>query len=79
MAAPISTDQAADLAQYKDIITYLAAILNREASVNTRLEDATITNMNLTINNALDNVNLILADTAEEEPTTTEAPTTTVP
>lgn len=57
MAAPITSDQQADLASYKDIIQYLTAIIN---TATIGITPANITKMNEDIGQALTNINEIL-------------------
>lgn len=65
MAAPITTDQSSDLIQYKDLIIYLTAILDKEATIPVPVLSAgNITEMNDAIALALVNIQGILTDVA---------------
>ena len=65
MAAPFTSDQAADLAQYKDLLSYLVAILDKEATIPSPVLSSTnITEINTTIASALTNMQNILIDAA---------------
>lgn len=65
MPAPITTEQSADLAQYKDLLQYMVTILDKEATIPVpSLTAANITEINDAIALTLSNVQAILVEAA---------------
>lgn len=65
MAAPLTADQQSDLLQYKDLIQYMVAILDKEATIAVPvLSSGNITELNDAIGLALANVQAIVTDAA---------------
>lgn len=65
MAAPLTVDNSADLAQYKDLIQYMVAILDKEATIPVpSLSSANITELNDSIAIALVNIQAIITNAA---------------